>query len=189
MLGDIFNLTLSQTSKTPYNLTGQVVGLNTLNALDINLASCNTSLESDRFIVNLIDGHWSGTEGWNWTYPQVKLQFDAVTANLSVDGGFLSTPYLLSNSTDSTRGPVFGPGSDVIQGTVKIRVSGSIDQYHSDVLVNDSSIPTWLRTVGFQNNSANIGYTNATSGWVDVGPRFWAAAMVSSCLIICLKFF
>ncbi|RJE19806.1 hypothetical protein PHISCL_07858 [Aspergillus sclerotialis] len=176
--GDIFNLTFAETSRTPYNLTGQVHGMGVLNQLDINMTACNRSLESGRFLVNLIDGNWSGTEGWNWAYPEVNLQFNAKTANLSVDGGFISIPYWLPNSSASKVG--YTRQEDTLQGKVKIRFSGIIDQYHSDVLVNDTSTPTWLRSVGFHNNSANIGYNNVASG---IHTRGWVAATVTIFLL------
>lgn len=54
-----------------------------------------------------------------------------------------------------------------LQGKIKISYFGVIDLYHSDILVNTSATPTWLRTVGFGNNSMNIGYDNGGAlGWL-----------------------
>lgn len=135
-------------------------------------------------MINLIDGNWSGTEGWNWSYPQVDLQFDARSANLSIDGAFVALPFLRKNITDDTSVPPLPPRDDRVQGMAKIRFSGVIDQYHSDVLVNDTSTPTWLRTVGFQNNSANIGYYSAASACLQAPPLAWAAAVLTVSLLV-----
>ncbi|PYH42831.1 uncharacterized protein BP01DRAFT_393862 [Aspergillus saccharolyticus JOP 1030-1] len=45
-----------------------------------------------------------------------------------------------------------------------LRFAGVLDAYHSDILANDTATPTWLRTVGVNNNSPNIGYTGTAGG-------------------------
>lgn len=110
------------------------------------MTACNKSLENGRSLVNLIDGNWSGTEGLNWTYPEVNLQFDAKTANLSIDGGFISVPSEPPNRSLTANENGYGQQKDT-QGKVKIRFSRFIDQYHSEVLVNDTFTSTWLKPV------------------------------------------
>lgn len=134
-----------------------------LNQLEIDMTACNKSLENSRFLVNLIDGNWSGTEGLNWNYPEVNLYFDAKTANLSIDGGFTSVPSEPPSRSVTANESGYGQPKHTLQGKVKIQFSGDIDQYHSDVLVDDTSTPTCLRSVGSQNNSANIRYDNVAS--------------------------
>lgn len=41
--------------------------------------------------------------------------------------------------------------------------SSVIDRYHSHVLRDDTSTSTWVRTVGYQNNSLNVGYTTVSA--------------------------
>ncbi|KAF3399098.1 hypothetical protein DPV78_006789 [Talaromyces pinophilus] len=81
-------------------------------------------------------------------YPKYQTTVDG-TANLSLQG------YVVAN-------PVNGEGQ--VPGQFRLTFSGVIDKYHSDVLRNYTSTPSWLRTVGFNNNSENTGYTNTTSG-------------------------
>jgi hypothetical protein len=84
-----------------------------------------------------------------YPYPVIDLQFDSKTANLSLEGYFeaLATIY----------------PAKILTGRFKMTFSGIVDTYYSDVLVNDTATPTWLRTVGFQNNSLNVGYTSGSS--------------------------
>lgn len=82
-------------------------------------------------------------------YPKHQPTVWRHHCNLSLQG------YVVAN-------PVNGEGQ--IPGQFRLTFSGVIDKYHSDILRNDTSTPSWLRTVGFNNNSENIGYTNTTSG-------------------------
>jgi hypothetical protein len=85
----------------------------------------------------------------------MSIQFDGKTANLTMDAVFSATPYVQSNVSD-WQGPTTGdPGA---HGFIQIRVSGAIDAYHSDSLSLEDETPVWLRTVGFGNDSSNIGY-------------------------------
>jgi hypothetical protein len=109
--------------------------------------------------------------------PTINLQFDGTTANLSLQG------YFEGDSIDGDG--VEDPG--VITGELSVTFSGVIDSYHSDVLRNDTSTPTWLRTVGYQNNSANIGYTTSesTSSQLMECPSLTAIACVLVVLLCC----
>ncbi|KAJ5124488.1 uncharacterized protein N7515_008313 [Penicillium bovifimosum] len=178
---DVFNLTLSPDTKgPPYKLTGTIKDADLmLTSFDMDLKSCNTSTETSRNYMTLVDFDWSNNAGWTWTYPTVDFQFDSRTANFTLNGYAAGSPYLIDRS-DPTR-PL---GPDEVQGKIKVSFFGVIDSYHSDTLVNSSSTPTWLRTVGFGNNSANIGYDNGSLG--SPRPLHWGAVAV--CSVVSLAF-
>ncbi|KAJ5261060.1 hypothetical protein N7478_011655 [Penicillium angulare] len=176
---DVFNLTLSSgTKKAPYNLTGIIKDADLMLAsFTMDLKSCDNSTESSQNRMTLVDRDWSNDAGWNWTYPAVEIQFDNQTANFTLNGYAAGFPYLI-NPIDPTT--TLGP--DEVQGKIKVSFYGVIDPYHSDILVNTSSKPTWLRTVGFGNNSANIGYE---SGSVTLTrPLYWEVATVGTLLAL-----
>ena len=62
-----------------------------------------------------------------------------------------------------------------------------IDPYHSDTLVNTSRTPTWLRTVGFGNNSMNIGYNSGSMSLPR--PVRWEAAAIFSFVTLAVMYF
>lgn len=182
---DVFNLTLvsSTTRAPPYNLIGEIIytGLTSLvDNFKVDLASCNTSIESSEFLVSLTENPAPNIAGSNWTYPVVNLQFDSESANFTVNGYFFASPDML-NSTINL-------GPDSVQGKIKIAFLGVIDPYHSDMLMNNSATPTWLRTVGFNNNPLNIGYDSGGShGWPR--PQAWsvfATTVLISILATCM---
>lgn len=76
-------------------------------------------------------------------------------------------------------GPVYQEGSMQFAGEFIMTFSCVIDVYHSDVLRNDTATPTWLRTVGYQNNSLNVGYTSRSAGYQQVGSRSLVVVTVS----------
>lgn len=104
---------------------------------------------------------WWSTRGWkNFTLPKMNVTFDDQTANFTLDGDFEASPFLRSNDTlynGGTNGEL-GVG---VQGTIQFTFKGVLDAYHSDVLDMNTSSPTWLRTVGFGNNSLNIANSGA----------------------------
>ncbi|CAL5871906.1 uncharacterized protein PFLUO_LOCUS6161 [Penicillium psychrofluorescens] len=181
---DVFNLTLSpRSNKTPYNLTGTIQNADLmLRSFDMNLKSCDSSTESSQNRMTLVDRDYSNNAGWNWTYPAVEIQFDSQTANFTLSGYAAAIPYYI-NRADSLK----SLGPDEVQGTIKVSFSGVIDSYHSDILVNTSSTPTWQRTVGFGNNSMNIGYDSGSFGF----PRalYWEAATICSVVSLALVSF
>lgn len=75
---------------------------------------------------------------------------------------------MLANSSNDPNAEELGPVG--FEGEFKLSFAGVIDRYHSDVLKNDTDTPTWIRTVGFNNNSVNIGFSEAgrlsRPGWV-----------------------
>lgn len=108
-------MTLSKTSKAPYNLTAKIVG-ESLDAFTFNtkMNSCNQSIESDEFQVSPISTHWWAPSDWNWSYPLVNLTFDSQTANLSLTGSFVGSAYSLDEPKLSQAGP------DNIYGDIKL---------------------------------------------------------------------
>lgn len=117
---------------------------------------CNTTELSGDYMIS-VQEFWSWqAEGWDdFRYPSMSIQFDSKTANMTMDAVFAAEPYQLSNVSDGER-PITGdPGA---HGFIQIRVSGAIDAYHSDSLSLEDERPVWLRTVGFGNDSSNIGY-------------------------------
>ncbi|KAJ5157814.1 uncharacterized protein N7482_008914 [Penicillium canariense] len=155
-VADIFNLTLSPTSKAPYNLTAENGGLfldRELVAFNATMDSCS-SIESNEYLINPGAILRSGIPEGDWAYPSVNLNFDSRTANITVDGYFVGFSSLWANITRGI--PTAGPTTVV--GKIRLSFNGVIDTYHSDILVNNSATPQWIRTVGFGNNSLNIGY-------------------------------
>ncbi|KAJ5551878.1 hypothetical protein N7461_006576 [Penicillium sp. DV-2018c] len=178
---DVFNLTLSPgNTEPPYNLTGTIKDADyMISGFDMDLKACNTSTESSQNLMMLVDRDFTNNAGWNWTYPEVNIQFDGQTANFTLIGYAAGFPYLLASDDPL---PPLGPTKDEVQGKIKVSFYGVIDPYHSDTLVNTSTAPTWLRTVGFGNNSMNIG---CNSGTMKVPrPVRWAA--VAFCFFISL---
>jgi hypothetical protein len=134
------------------------------------MSSCNTSIESSLFSVGIISDHWWAPPGWNWTYPFVNLEFDSKTANITMNGYFSAISDMLLNATDGSRELEYGP--DHVYGKMRLSFKGVIDTYHSDILVNNSAVPQWIRTVGFGNNSLNMGYESAASAMYSVTDRW-----------------
>lgn len=155
-IADVFNLTLSSNSKSSYALTSDNGGLfldKEMITFNANMSSCS-SLESNEYRMIPTPLTPSGVPGGRWAYPSVNLKFDSRTANITVDGYFLGTSYLWANTTGG-RSPL---GPTTVNGRISLSFNGVIDTYHSDLLLNESAIPKWIRTVGFGNNSLNIGY-------------------------------
>lgn len=159
-----FNISLTETNGAPYNLSSSLIPPQGPQILYPNMTSCNTTIDRSEWEANVITEPWWDNVDWNWTYPVLGLQFDNLTANLTLDGYFTAYPYMLSNvSIDNTTLEI--DDFNTVQGKFKIRFLGVIDNYHSDVLVEDSPTPNWLRSVGFRNNSLNIGYNEASRGY------------------------
>lgn len=104
--------------------------------------------------------------GTNFTPPTINLQFDGLTARLSLQG------YAEGSLTDESR---------LYVGEFRLTLSAVIDEYHSDILQNDTSAPTWLRTVGNNNNPANIGYTSG-----DSANSHSMASLLLTCIVFAL---
>lgn len=161
---DYFNFTTTKTQQGSYNLSGithdnlpledyySTVG-------NVTMPACNSSEYTDDWQLDISTSDWWNNEGWaNFTFPSLDVQFDNNTANLTLNGYFTAENYVSSNSVYWMRGPTLGT---TVQGSVQIRFSGLIDTYHSDVMNLTGENPVWLRTVGFGNNSLNIGNTRS----------------------------
>jgi hypothetical protein len=85
--------------------------------------------------------------------PSLDFQFNSTSVNVTLSG---------SGTIDSGGTEL---GLYQLSGQVKITMSGVIDSWHSDLLVDDSATPSWERTVNY--DIANGGATLArhyTSG-------------------------
>jgi len=115
--------------------------------------------------------------------PRMNATFDDHTANLTLDGDFAAYPFLRPNDTNYIGG-LDGELGTGVQGTIRFTFNGVLDAYHSDVLDMNASSPTWLRTVGFCNNTLNIG--NGSNGVGRLRASLGAATIVISCTIFAL---
>lgn len=113
----------------------------------------------------------------------MNVTFDDQTANFTLDGDFAAYPFVRSNDT----GYIGGESGEIgrgVQGTIRFTFKGILDAYHSDVLDMNTSSPTWLRTVGFGNNSLNIG----NSGVGRPRPGLGAATIVTTFIILAMLY-
>ena len=155
-----------------------------INSFDMDLKACDTTTESGKSRMTLVDRDYTNNAGWNWTYPTVNIQFDSQTANFTLNGYAAGFPYLIDRY-DSSNLP--GPYKDEVQGKIKVSFYGVIDPYHSDILVQTSTTPTWLRTVGFGNNSMNIGYKSGSLSLPR--PVRWEAVAICSFISLAVMYF
>lgn len=123
---------------------------------NFTLPVCNTTYLTGDYNVDMSLAKWWNTEDWDgFQYPNVSVQFDDKTANLTLDGVFSAIPYVQPDYWVMGGPTTGGPG---VHGFIKVRFNGVLDAYHSDSLSLDSNEPSWLRTVGFENDPSNIGY-------------------------------
>ncbi|KAJ5611605.1 hypothetical protein N7528_008710 [Penicillium herquei] len=121
--------------------------------------------------------------GTNFTNPVVDLQFDSMTANMTIKGYFFGVVQSeIGSDLESWYGNVFA-------GTFVLSFLGVIDSYHSDILKNDTATPTWIPTVGYNNNSLNVGYTNATTSGGSRQTSSYGLAMLLLSSLQALAFF
>ncbi|OJJ98252.1 hypothetical protein ASPACDRAFT_44760 [Aspergillus aculeatus ATCC 16872] len=147
----------------PYRLSSTI---NTwddgLGALRVNMTNCTTTEIVPWYIE---PGPWArdnnGIFQPEWPAMTVRLEFDGETANYTIHG------YFQSHRTHGKDEDLFY--GDPAEGQFTLRFAGVLDAYHSDILANDTATPTWLRTVGFNNNSLNIGYTGAAGKSMSAG--------------------
>ncbi|CAG2008929.1 unnamed protein product [Fusarium graminearum] len=158
-----FNFTTTQASSGAYSLNGTVLNNGDSGSAsawkNITMPTCNsTEWTNDyRFSMTTFESYFA--EDWDdYKLPEVSMQFDDKTANLTVDGIFYAKPYRQSNMTGQPVG-----GSPEVVGYVSVRFAGVVDEYHSDALSLNESTPSWERTVGFESNPSNIGYGDSDS--------------------------
>ncbi|KAJ5165798.1 hypothetical protein N7492_006094 [Penicillium capsulatum] len=128
---------------------------------NISLPACNATSQNGDWILMLHTLDWPYWLGdWHgFTRPMMVGAFDEHTANLTIVGKFTAYPWLWPNASRYNLG-----NNHAVSGDIHIRFRGVLDPYHSDVLDVNSSSPAWLRTVGFGNDSRNIGYGEKNSG-------------------------
>ncbi|KAF4998980.1 hypothetical protein FGRMN_2779 [Fusarium graminum] len=156
---DRFNATTTQTKSGAYNISA-ILERNMRepysSSLNLTMPVCNTTELSSDYRVSMQELESWDTEGWDdWHYPNISVQFDDKTANLTMDAVFSASPYMWLNASEGSRPAIGSPGAT---GFIQIRVAGLLDTYHSDLLSLNGTEPTWLRTVGFGNDSSNVGY-------------------------------
>ncbi|RAK98114.1 uncharacterized protein BO80DRAFT_427633 [Aspergillus ibericus CBS 121593] len=150
-----FNWTLNATQSPPYSLSSTLTEYDGQGGFSSNVTSCNGT-DTVEWTFYPLPWNLNGT-GYNLPDPVIDLEFDVKTANLSLEGYFIGYEVVKEGSKT-------GSSMVLAVGKLKLTFLGVLDAYHSDVLVNTTDTPTWLRTVGFQNNSLNVGYTSVASG-------------------------
>ncbi|GLA28145.1 hypothetical protein M752DRAFT_296855 [Aspergillus phoenicis ATCC 13157] len=168
-----FNWTLNATQGPPYSLSSTLTDYDPLGGWASNLASCNGS---DIVEWTFYPTPWD-IMGNGLYLPDavLDLQFDEKTANLSLNGYFIGYQAVKVGTETLSTGVL-------VVGKMKLSFLGVLDAYHSDVLANNTATPTWLRTVGFQNNSLNVGYTSTASS-VSKGRAFLATITALTVMI------
>ena len=153
----------------------------------ISMSTCNSTEYYGNWTLSVLDvqgNWWWSTKGWKaYTLPIMNVTFDTQTANLTLNGDFQASPFVRSNSSDYVvgSGGTIGPG---VQGTIGFTFRGALDAYHSDILNTNSSSPTWLRTVGFGNNSLNIDNSSAATRLYPAGGQWAITAIIAISVFI-----
>ncbi|KAJ6002357.1 hypothetical protein N7451_004904 [Penicillium sp. IBT 35674x] len=164
---DEFNFTSTMTSNS-FSLSGVLddlaEGYPSTGYTPILMPACNTSTEYGNWSLVIQLGPWWSNEGWEgFSLPVMNATFDDKTANMTMEGTFSAMPFLRSNISNYIGG---GQGEvstqDMVQGRIRFTFEGVLDSYHSDVLDMNATSPTWLRTVGFGNDTLYIGNS---AGW------------------------
>jgi hypothetical protein len=163
---DIFNLTLAETSKAPYNVSstftryGSESTFDTTYPLVFNMTSCNGTQDIDWSAYMISNYYWPST-GSNISYPDPTLDivFDSKTAKLTLNGYIQA----VQGCQENPKSQNFCDADTLIEAKMTITFEGTIDFYHSDELETDSSKPAWIRTVGFNNSTQTDGNSTSSS--------------------------
>ncbi|KAM0342542.1 hypothetical protein ACHAPU_009516 [Fusarium lateritium] len=182
---DLFNFTTTQTESGAYNISAMIerdMRESYSSSLNLTMPVCNTTELSGDYTVSLQEYQSWQAEGWDdWSYPNISVQFDDKTANLTMDAVFSASPYVWPNASGHSMPTRGSPGAT---GFIQIRVPGLLDAYHSDLLSLNDTKPVWLRTVGFGNESSNIGYE---SGAFKLSSQFAIAVLaITTCFAMYL---
>ncbi|UZP32330.1 hypothetical protein NXS19_000146 [Fusarium pseudograminearum] len=163
---DLLNFTTSPVSRGAYNISGTLYPhrdpagpeyFGILNGLPV----CDSTKQADGALVTMMrDPGRDGEALGEFQYFHTSIQFDDKTANFTLDASFESTSNVHRNQTSQ---------GITVSGLLRVRFSGVLDAYHSDTLSLKDSTPTWLRTVGFSNDSSNIGYIESSAGKLYLG--------------------
>mgnify|MGYP006873471877 CR=1 FL=1 len=123
------------------------------------MPTCNSSRYYGNWtLIPLITDSSPSLKGWkDFASPKMRVTFDAQTANYTLYADFAAFPFLRSNDSEyiADESPEQQAVPQIL-GSIRFTSTGVLDGYHSDVLNMNTSSPTWLRTVGFGNNSLNI---------------------------------
>ncbi|OJJ77812.1 hypothetical protein ASPBRDRAFT_71123 [Aspergillus brasiliensis CBS 101740] len=149
-----FNWTLNATQGPPYSLSSTLTEYDGQGGFASNWTSCNGS-DIAEWTFYPVPWDINGT-GYYLPDAVLDLQFDDKTANLSLDGYFIGYEAVKEGTETLSTGVL-------AVGKMRLNFVGVLDAYHSDILANNTATPTWLRTVGFQNNTLNVGYTSTAS--------------------------
>ncbi|PGH35807.1 hypothetical protein GX50_01391 [[Emmonsia] crescens] len=184
IVSDYLDMTVTKSPNSTFTIAGTLkpkknpADKNPYWPVHIDMPPCNSTKEYGNWSMQVHQLTRWNTEGWSdFALPNMTAIFDSKTVNLTIDGTYSATPFArIKDSLWSERGSL--SNNDQIQGIIQIRLNGVLDAYRSDVLdVNSTAqYPEWLRTVGFGNNTANIGDSN--------GGRSVRAALWSPTLII-----
>ncbi|KAL6918848.1 hypothetical protein FSHL1_002844 [Fusarium sambucinum] len=182
---DVFDFTTSQMSDGAYNISGTAGQDREYRGslsqfANFTMPVCNSTIQTNDVRLSIVESSYWHTYGWDeYQYPHTSIQFDGKTANLTLDASFYAQPHIHPNQTSA------GPSA---QGFLRVRFSGVLDEYHSDTLSLNGSTPTWLRTVGFSNDSSNIGYSEGlenSAETVNLRLAFtFAATILSACMLL-----
>ncbi|KAJ5589374.1 hypothetical protein N7537_012052 [Penicillium hordei] len=181
---DHFNMTTTKSPNSSFTLSGEMhsdlapYDRSASWRLNIDMLPCNISEEYGNWSMSVPQAEWWDTEDWDgFVLPNVTVDFDAHTSNLTMDGAFSASPFMRSNVSRYWWGDMLS--AETIRGPIQVRFSGVLDAYNSDILDVNSTEPAWLRTVGFGNNSLNIadlsnrGYSLRSTLWgAFVAPLF-----------------
>ncbi|KAF5671246.1 hypothetical protein FHETE_4216 [Fusarium heterosporum] len=182
---DNFNFTTTLTKSGAYNISTTLLPNmreSYSSRLNLTMPVCNTTELSGDYRVDVQENQSWDTEGWDdWNYPNISVQFDDKTANLTMNAVFSTNPYVWPNMSDLSTPTTGNPGAT---GFMQIRVAGLLDSYHSDLLSLNETTPTWLRTVGFGNESSNIGYESRA---MKLSLEFTLATLaIATCIVMIL---
>ncbi|CAG1990827.1 unnamed protein product [Fusarium graminearum] len=161
---DLFNFTTSQVSGGAYNISVTLYphrdpGGPSYFGILSGLPLCDSTKQTDGALVTMMRDP-DDEALCEFQYPHTSIQFDDKTADFTLDASFQSTSNVHENSTSQ---------GITVSGLLRVRFSGVLDAYHSDTLSLKGSTPEWLRTVGFSNDSSNIGYRESSAGKLYLG--------------------
>ena len=165
---DLFNFTVSK-SDDAFTFTGVMEDLDGKSSSEgsgYRMDTCNSSYYNGNWRVTIwqsAKGTYPLTQPWkDYAPPSVNGSFDAKTAKVVIEGKYNGAPFLRRNDSVYTGG-MSGELGQSVEGSITFEFDGEIDAYHSDILNLNDSVPSWLRTVGFGNNTDNIANESSAS--------------------------
>ncbi|KAJ5118068.1 hypothetical protein N7448_004285 [Penicillium atrosanguineum] len=150
---------MNKTTQAPYNISASLAsGYMPLGPLDV--PSCNEAgrLETSTF------NFWELRRN-----TVINFQFDSKTLNATV----------YANGTDMVINM-----DKKISGVLKITMTGVIDPWHSDFLSDNSTTPSWKRTVGYDENYYGYDFSSGAMSRNSETAVSIAAALFSTVLML-----